>query len=274
MSSIDSNPKLYVITRGGFGNVLFNYLIGTSLSKKNNMDVIFIDSNDGNRLPMSKYRIFDKLNIITNIPNCSKISERMWQYYHINIPNNNMDYLLDGYFQSYKHSIEYIKEIKNNIYSKLNKPEIELLYNQYKNQNKKTIMLHVRRGDYLAKPDYHPVLSDNYYKKSLDKLIDNIVEYKIIVFSDDIPYIKQWKLLDKYNYDIIDILDIEDTFLLMTMCDNFIIANSSFSLLAYYFRRNLNAVLCMPNIWFGPRGPRYNLSDLVEMTDKVNIINN
>jgi hypothetical protein len=59
---------------------------------------------------------------------------------------------------------------------------------------------------------------------------------------------------------------------LMTMCHEFIISNSTFSLLAYYFRKNKRAKLCIPIKWFGPDGPKYKISDLVEVTDDVHVL--
>ena len=53
----------------------------------------------------------------------------------------------------------------------------------------------------------------------------------------------------------------------MSLCDNFIISNSSFSLCAYYFRNVEQAKIVAPLNWFGPAGPKFDLNDLVPDTE-------
>ena len=40
--------------------------------------------------------------------------------------------------------------------------------------------------------------------------------------------------------------------LLMSVCENNIIANSSFSWFGAYFNQNENKRVCYPSVWFGP----------------------
>jgi hypothetical protein len=257
---------IYVLSRGGFGNLFFNYLIGYSLGKKYKMNVVYIPNGENpNRPSMDKYPIFFGENYINKMPHLPTIHERSFTYSEVVIANTSKSYVLDGYFQSYKYSLGYIDEIKEKLFKDYDR--IKQIYSQLVGNNK-TIMLHVRRGDYLKLPTFHPVQTDEYYKKSLDKLYKND---KVLVFSDDLEYVKKWDLLKNYNHTIVTLVDTVDNFMLMTLCDNFIIANSSFSLLAYYFREHKDASLCIPKIWFGRDGPKYDLNDLVEMKENVYI---
>jgi len=40
--------------------------------------------------------------------------------------------------------------------------------------------------------------------------------------------------------------------LLMSVCKDFIIANSTFSWFGAYFCENTNKIVCYPSVWFGP----------------------
>lgn len=281
---MSNNSTIYAEPRGGFGNILFIYLIGKSLSKKYNMTFKFTKSYVGNRLSVDKYTLFSHCSNEDPPNNCIQIKESKFKYYSINLPTNNYNFLLYGYFQSYKHSADYFDEIKQELLDNI-KPQynrIQELYTSLTNENEKTIMLHVRRGDYLKLAHFHTNQPDEYYEKALDILLNDklaaLTNIKILLFSDDIEFLKTWKVLDtlkqypNVSYTIINITDTVDSFLLMSLCDNFIIANSSFSLLSYYFRNNKDAKLCAPSRWFEPKGPDYSMDDFIDINDNVFII--
>lgn len=243
---------IYVLPRGGFGNILFNVLVGYSLSKKYNLNLVFYNNYKDNRKNMDSYDLFKNLKYTSYIePGVQLIREPSFMYSDIVLRDSN--YLLDGYFQSYKYSKNCIPEIKKI----LQLPESIL----------DATMLHVRRGDYLEMSNIHPVQSEEYFQKSLETINPN----KLLVFSDDMEFVKNWGLLKNYNCEFIA-ADVEDCFKLMIQCKNFIISNSSLSLLSYLLRNYQDAKLCIPQKWFGPDGPKFCISDLVDITDKVYVI--
>ena len=129
----------------------------------------------------------------------------------------------------------------------MNSNKIYSLYPDLKYNN--SISLHVRRGDYLSKPDYHPVVSKSYF----DKCLNLIGEYdRIYVFSDD----KEW-VRDNLNYDkmiIVDgLYDYEDIWM-MSLCKTNIISNSSFSWWGGFLSKHTQVYA--PSVWFGPMGPK------------------
>src|SRR3972149_9366152 len=107
---------IYLLPRGGFGNLLFNYLIGYSLSKKYAMKLAFVDNyNSAKRKHMKRYQLFKDCTYITmdRIPISKQIiKESSFQYSPVSIKNPDKCYLLNGYYQSYKYSLEYIKNVK------------------------------------------------------------------------------------------------------------------------------------------------------------------
>ncbi len=88
-----------------------------------------------------------------------------------------------------------------------------------------TVAIHIRRGDYVNNSNYHSLPAE-YYIKALSKYFKGL--YRILVFSDDIEYAKKMLISIPNCLYISGLEDIEDM-CLMSMCDNWIIANSSFS---------------------------------------------
>jgi len=264
------NGTIYVLPRGGFGKLLFNYMIGKSLAKEYGMNLAFVSGyHCGMRKHMKEYDMFKGLTFVDKpSKNSQRICETFYPYSPVVIPDRTKDYVLDGYFQSFRYSSGHMKELKSAI---LEHPFYSPVSKQYADYSKgmETVLLHVRRGDYLNLPDVHPVLPDEYYRQALEGLKG---DFMIIVVSDDIEFVKNWGLLCEYKHIIVDIPDPEKCFILMTMCTHFIIANSSFSLLAFYFRENADAQLFLPDPWFGNSGPKYKLDDMAEMTDKTHVI--
>ena len=246
---------IYILPRGGFGNVMFNYLIGSSLSKKYNMELYFIQNYQDKRKLMKDYSLFKNCKFVNNLPkNTILIREKEFKFSELPVLDPTKNYFLDGYFQSYKYSHNYLDFVKKFLFP-----------NNIKFEN--TIMMHIRRGDYLNLPDFHPVQPQTYYKKSLE-LLGNSKNSKVLVFSDDLNHVKTWGFLKDYNVEFID-RNVEDCFHLMIRCNHFIISNSTLSLLAYYFGKDENTKLCMPKNWFGPKGPAFNLDDLVNINENV-----
>jgi len=268
-----SGGKIYVLTRGGFGNVLFNFLISADLSKRYQMPLYLITQSDGKRVPISDYDIFQGYSFCSGNevpPGTIRIGEPGHFYSPILTLNPNQSYLLDGYYQSYKYSESTFSTIKlelfNNIpekYASMQKQMASL------KGEKETILIHVRRGDYLNLPQYHPTQSDLYYQNSLNLITKDadLNKFKLLVFSDDLNFVQNWKLLKDWDFEIVDRSDVVETFILMSLADNFIISNSSYSLLAYYFRDRPEAKLCAPSKWFGPSGPRYKMDDLIDLSN-------
>ena len=99
--------------------------------------------------------------------------------------------------------------------------------------NKKTVSLHLRRGDRL-RLDWEPNLS--YYKRALDLFSKE--DYNFLVFSDEIDWCKKnMEYKDKYPITFIENQkDYEDMYLI-SLCDNNIITDSTFSWWAAYLNR-------------------------------------
>lgn len=260
--------------KGGLGNILFIVANGLSLAEDNKMKLLVNTEYNDKRKNIKEYKLFKNLKFvdikfIKILKNVTHYNEFQFDYYPVPIKKDKINYI-DGYYQSHKFFIHNVNKIKSILWDNI--PEInEEANNTIKNisKNKITVMMHVRRGDYVGLPDYHPTQTEDYYQKCLNHLVDNPNNYMIIIFSDDIEYVKKWKFLNFYDCHFVTEEDPEKSFIMMTKCNNYIIANSSMSLLSYYFRDDKTAKCCGPIKWFGPRGPKYSIKSL--LSDEIKL---
>lgn len=262
---LTDNKKIIIAPDGGLGNLIFQYLYGMSIAKKYDYEILFYKNYNYWRGNMDNYKLFNNCIFIeehnVDINNYVKVFEKLNYSFKEDDFDINLNYIIHGHYQSYKYSIKYIDEFKNNLFQNISTEYnlMKLYFNSIK-KNKTTCLLHVRRGDYLKYPNIHPVCSDTYYTNAIEIMNINT---QFIIFSDDIPYIKNWKLLKNLDYTIIEENNPVNILILMTLCDNYIIANSTLSLCGYLFRENKNGILISPKKWFGPQGPKYNITDII-----------
>jgi len=273
--------KICMNLMGGYGNILFQFMFGYSMARKNKALLSFI-CNEKKRQHATKYKFIDGFDI-NNLINYDyiRINEKN-HYYDEYIFDPSINYIINGYYQSYKYSKQYFSEIKQLIFGNLSDKidKIESIYKSIKKENKITITLHIRRTDYIDYPDIHYVVrTDEWYENAIKLLLTKLKlkkdDIKLILFSDDIQYLENMNITKEYNHIIAEKynLDTEEIFLLMSYSDHFIIPNSTYSLLAYYFRKNNDANIVIPNKWFGEKGPLHKIDDIIEVTENVIIQN-
>lgn len=99
------------------------------------------------------------------------------------------------------------------------------------NSSKKTVAVHVRRGDYINS-NFIPLVETNYYLNSLEHIekMERVDNLKLYIFSDDPQWCKEnLTFLDKFEYEFIrGNKDYEDMYLI-SKCMYIITANSTFS---------------------------------------------
>jgi GR25 family glycosyltransferase involved in LPS biosynthesis len=252
---------------GGLGNqllILFNLL---SLGIDNDMD-IYIDKHFQHYQHHSyeKYHFFKNISgiNINEIQAYTTYEEPEYKYNKISL-DKTMNTKVAGYFQSYKYFWHNKDKIKDMIYidnSKLSQVKQSLsLY-------EKIIAIHVRLTDYTKLPEYHPIPTFEYYKKSLSSY--DLNNYTVILFSDDTEEAK--KILSPLNIKNIVMADDinsddEYQFLMLCLSDVRICANSTFSLMSCYFNEIFNfksgCEYIFPKKWFGSEGPSYDICDII-----------
>lgn len=152
---------------------------------------------------------------------------------------------IQGYFQSFRYFREFKWEILNAL--KLYPWPVGFAKEPYKEY----VSIHVRRGDSLNFMKKLPQPTDKYFWQALEIFGDS---YKFVVFSDDIPYCREYfKKFDKYDFIFCEESDAKTAMVLMSEMDHNIIVNSTFSLFASWMNRNVNKVVVSPSKenWFG-----------------------
>jgi hypothetical protein len=201
--------------KGNLGNQMFQIASTIGIAKKHQQDFSFPEWNLAH---LFEYEL----------PVCSidksfvTIREKEFNHHEWNISNNNYDIV--GWLQTEKYfDIPMTKEVfkfKNNFVK-------NILENHQFLFEKKTILVSVRRGDFVNNPNYFQ-LSYKYY---ILALINNFPDFKdrIIVFtSDDIDYCKFHYSFLKNAFFLENLCPMEQI-VIGSHCDDFIISNSTFS---------------------------------------------
>lgn len=253
--------------RGGIGNVMFKLAASISTAIDNNVDYLFSNEfiRDKDRQMVTfghpDYRVYYQ-NILRGVQFLDKLPTPYTTYTEPNFHYDPIPYMngtnlvLDGGFQSEKYFINN-KETIVNLFKIPNHVEFQIKeavpdINDY-------VAIHVRRGDYVYQPQYHPLTTREFYQKAVEEVgINN----KFLIFSDDLEGSKD--LFDfiptKYFYSTG--VDWSDLYM-MSLCKDNIIANSSFSWWAAYLNSNPDKKVIAPSKWFGPAYEHFNTKDLL-----------
>ena len=171
--------------------------------------------------------------------------------------NNCPDWVtLWGFFQSEKYFLNVRDELIKDFTFKddIKNPCMEMMEGL-----NKSIALHVRRTDY-AQYGHHPIVSLEYYEKALS-YFDS--DRPVVVLSDDPAWCHEQPLFADDRFMISESGDQFVDLCLMTMCSDFIIANSSFSWWGAWLSESVNKQVIAPSKWFGPPlDQRNNTQDL------------
>ena len=256
---------------GGLGNQLFQIFatISYAIKSRNRFNFMALEKLGGGSTTIRHtfwHTFFLNLKpfLVTEMPQVHVIREKSFTYNELSVAEMiNTNVLLFGYFQSYKYFQENysiicriigIENLKKNLLSKLNMLNGDQLIDN--------VSLHFRLGDYKKLQEYHPVMTYEYYEKSLSYIKTKNVDktYKILYFCEDADIddvlITINKLMEKFpEYHFVrgdNSLQDWEQMIYMSCCHHNIIANSSFSWWAAYFNSHNDKIVCYPSVWFGP----------------------
>lgn len=252
---------------GAIGNQLFQYAALYSIGKLNGYDIKIPDTKE--HFDEGTFRIQHYfLNCFNNIHAQILTEDDFKQIKHTanwsyNIYNKNLfnipDFTnLEGYFQSYKYFNIFENDLKNQLVFKDSVKDS--VHKKYNIDISKFSSVHLRYGDYAHRQNYHPIMDKNYYEKAFQ--IINSQNY--LVFSDTIEKAKEiFGQFKEINFIYIENNHAFEDMYLMSICQNNILANSSFAWWAAWLNKNDNKVIA-PSNWMGPAyNGQWSINDLI-----------
>jgi hypothetical protein len=221
--------------KGHLGNQLFQIAATAGIAKHNNQNFCF---------PEWSFRDYFEYDF-------PKIEEKPFVHFqqssfHFEPVNlDDKDYDLEGWFQSEnffdvgqtRKMFAFKDSILQNVKSRL-----EIAF------SRKTILISIRRGDFVDHPDYFQ-LPVNYY---INALLENFPDWEsrnLIFFSDDSSYCKfHFSFLENAYFG--DNLSAIEQMAVASLCDDFIISNSTFSWWCAWLGEKANSKVIRPLHYF------------------------
>lgn len=265
-------------TNGRLGNQMFQYAALRGIAANNNLEWCIPPHDTPN---YANYGLFDAFKL-KNLKHTGLVSGSTYDEpgfdFDEKLFNNCPDNInIDGYRQSEK----YFKHIGNSIREDFQfNDEIYEPCKEFMDQfNGDIILLHIRRGDNVGRPDWYPMPTVEHYEYLLDKYFDN--DRPILICSDDLDWVKQQDLFKSdrfylsetrvyYPHQTLNGAGQMETSLvpyydlcLMSMCNDAIIANSSLSWWGAWLQKNPNKKIITQTPWFGQKLAFNNLKDLI-----------
>lgn len=283
---VTRNEFIMIITKlqGGLGNQMFQYAAGKSLSLyhkvKLAVEVSFF--NDGpthdlefprnfemhhflgfneeivsetNKFDLNKYPFLKQSKIQRLLPAHKRIIYKE-PHYHFdkNFFNGKKQQFIKGQWQSEKFFKPFEEEIKKGFELK-NEYIVNVLNSVSEMKHLETVSIHVRRGDYLRKPEilhWHGVMSKEYYLEAFKCIEKSTKVDSVYYFSDDPEWVEK-ELKPLIGGEVISgnksKSQYED-FYWMSNCKHNIIANSSFSWWTAYLNKYPKKIIIAPKKWY------------------------
>lgn len=147
-----------------------------------------------------------------------------------------------GYFVDVKPLLEIREEL--NVLLSLNNRESIRNYAEIIENSRHNIAISIRLGNDYINSGW-PICSKDYYDRALSKLKRNYS--KIFIFADDIPKTKDMFFGEEF-YFVEDKSPCEQI-AIMSLCDDFIISNSTFSWWGAFLGKNDDRRIYAPEVW-------------------------
>ena len=285
---------IIVRINGGLGNQIFQYATARAISIKLNrkllLDIAWYhdintldDQSDPNATTIRDF-LLDNFNIQSRIINKIhlnwikrlEIRSKNSKFYKLLLdgPLNNFSYTtidrnnfslesiqthqhvyLTGYWQNN----DIFEEYKNLISDELIlKYPLSANNQDYLNSINATnsVAIHVRRGDYISKPNsqkVHASCSNNYYYDSIEYIQKKMNDLHYFIFSDDIAWVKNNLTFNTNTTFIDNESPAYEHLYLMSQCKHQITANSTFSWWAAWLNTNPDKTIITPEYWYNDK---------------------
>lgn len=262
----------------GLGNQLFQYAYARALSLATEQRV-FLDIRETGSLERDRGKTLRKselhhfrtaLPICTNVehfyPYLNASKERLemierwsaggllpYKYYEETTPDYNErlmnlkgNWYLQGWFQDSRYFCKYAEQLRKELIPRekihINRKLKDIL------KTKHTVSVHIRRSDYIRTVNTLPV---QYYYNAMKRMKDLVSQPYWVVFSDEPEWVKRNIDFGEDCFFLSEEESLQDyeELIVMSCCQNHIIANSTFSWWGAWLGNNKNKVVIGPERW-------------------------
>jgi hypothetical protein len=260
--------------QGGLGNQIFQYAAALVATKGNQKEIV-VDASYYWYVPNRRY-ILDKLQLpaqkisffshplefflalpvigerwkkmYSKIGPFQLVTEKKQFYFYKTLSKKKANIYLSGFWQHRLYLDEQKKKLlKLIVFPPITNAKKKRVYRKI--LQKKSVAIHVRRGDYLRNSNFG-LCSMDYYLKGMKYISSHVRKPQYFIFSDDIAWCKKEFKKIKNCIFIEDTQDEITDLLLMKSCKHHIIANSTFSWLGAWLHQKKGIVIA-PKNWSG-----------------------
>lgn len=261
---------IIVISEGGLGNQLFQAALGVHLKEKFNRRLVFISISNGFRVSREcelrdfGFRVFILPRSLSMVVMALlKIVRKFkldlcfrWIAIERKEAVSSFEFcplLVSGYWQKeiyYRGGVSSIRRRAYDLCEELFDVEKKMFCN-----HNEMLAVHVRRGDYVSDKkvsEMYNVCSLEYYKMAVDSILAEDSSVKaVLVFSDDPLWAK--KNL-KFSIKTLYVDPVKEPswsdMIRMSLCQHFVISNSSYSFWAATLGEKTRSIKCAPESWY------------------------
>ena len=266
---------------GGLGNQLFQIYATIAYSFDNNSRFFFSNTRELKSSVTDRHTYWDTFlsklkpylldDALINKDNIIFIKEKGFTYNALHNIQDNKIKMLHGYFQSHKYFDMYFQTINRLLQIDSLKASLSNKYLTLINQDL-PVSMHFRIGDYKKLPEHYVILTVDYYRAALSHMIEtNNINKKVLYFCEDqdLEDVEEIIVTLKEEFTAITFeradpeLEDWEQLILMSLCRNNIIANSTFSWWGAYLNTHRQKMVVCPSTWFGPKLKKsHDLKDL------------
>lgn len=256
---------------GGLGNQLFQIYTTIAYAIQTNQKFIFLNVHELKSSVTDRHTYWEYFlkslkpflidPELINKDNLVIIREKGFTYDMLPLPITEKKIkVLNGYFQSFKYFDHYFQTINRLLKIDDTKVDLTNKYRKLINDELPT-SIHFRLGDYKKLPDHYVILSVDYYRAALNYLLEINILKNVLYFCEeqDLEDVKTTIAILEVEFPNIEFIradpELEDwqQLILMSLCRNNIIANSTFSWWGAYLNTYRQKKVLYPATWFGPK---------------------
>ena len=242
-----SENYVSVAYRGGLGNQISNFFTMLSYALDHGKTPVLRYSKESPSITKRSTYFDTFFKELTNFSSEIKFDHTLKEHRddrRIELPYRDGNVLLEGYFHCHGYYYHNLERIIALLDLDAQRDEIREKYAELLSSESPTVAVHFRLGDYKKLPQYHPIITPQYYKNCLTYLQETVgTNLRFLYFcepEDDERIVREYlPIFDGCNIvKVPNTLSDVEQLLLMSCCTVNIIANSTFSFWAAMISRN------------------------------------